>query len=299
MDVSNRIRFLGRLWLAGVILLGMTAISRADALYQVIDLGTGAATVGTDASGNGTVTGSNGQTYLFDQTPGQSPANTPSLPTPVGAPVGDLMTYGNPNYAFSDSTLAAMNSQGLAVGFDNFGVAGHLSNTEVFATQLQPNGTWGPATPLWTGSVGMNGYGGDGMGVLGISQTGQILGYGYSLYGGSSSLADAYTGSSSLFLYDSTTRAITSVSQLLGGAMSSSGAPWIIDGPQAQIDAQGRILLDDVLDGYPGATHSLLLVPEGLPAADPAAVPEPSTWAMFASVIGGWMVHRRLRARAR
>lgn len=214
----------------------------------------------------------------------------------MAAPVDSPDTYGNPNYAFTNSTLGAINSQGLAVGLDNYGVAGHLANTEAFATQLQPNGTWGPVTPLWSGLPDF-GNGGTGSGILGISPTGQILGYGYTPEG-VAEYSESYGGSATLFVYDSTHQTLTNLTQLINGTMSASGVNWILDGPDGSMDDEGRIIVY-AYDGYPGSVHSLLLVPEGLPTVDPAVAPEPATWAIFAGLIGGWMVHRRLRVRAR
>jgi hypothetical protein len=67
--------------------------------------------------------------------------------------------------------------------------------------------------------------------------------------------------------------------------------------PVPQLDNDGHILVQAILGaGWP--PHYVLLIPDGV-SADPPAVPELATWAVFATLIGGWMAHERLRRRAR
>ena len=201
MDVRHRVRAIGLiLLLANLHLLGPRA--QADPAYAVIDLGTAAPTFGTNSSGQGIVTGSNGLSYNFDASqvalPSQGSNTSQGIPNVVAAPVGNGDTYGNPAYAYSNSTLVAENSQGLAAGFDVWGVSGHISNTQAFAVQQQANGSWGTPVSLWAGT-GDFGHA-FGVGILGISTNGQVLGYGYNL--GQMPLYDAIPNGYGLFLYD-------------------------------------------------------------------------------------------------
>jgi hypothetical protein len=247
------------------------------------------------SSGNSTVTGSNGLTYIFNPVSNDLPTqwsnNTQGVPNVVAPPIGNEDTNGNPNYAYSHSSLVAMNSQGLAVGLDDWGVAGHIANSEAFAVQQQANGSWGTPIPLWSGVADFSSP--VPPGILGISPNGQILGYGYTM--GQVPSYDALPTGYGLFFYDSKTQSFTNLTTLIDSTMSPSNANWFLNGPLGQIDNQGRILLTSgAYEGYSGPLHNLLLIPEGV-SSNPVAAPEPATWAIFATLIGGWMVHKRLR----
>jgi hypothetical protein len=265
----------------------------------VIDLGTAAPTYGTDSAGNGIVTGSNGLTYIFNTLQGgsPSPSSNTSQPLPIvmPAPVGNDDTYGNPAYAYSQSTLWGMNNQGLAVGLDQWGVAGHIGDTTAFVTQLQADGSWGPPSALWSGIPGFGGSGGmGGLGILGITPNGQVLGYGYNMQ---QPLGyDATPTGYGLILYDSKSQSYTNLSSLIDSTMSSSQTNWFLNSPFGRIDDQGRILLSqEVYESFSGPLHTLLLIPDGV-SSDPIATPEPATWVIFATLIGGWMSRKRLRS---
>ena len=196
-----------------------------------------------------------------------------------------------------------MNSQGLAAGLDNYGVDGHLSNTEAFVTQRLPDGSWSGGTPLWSGQSTF-GTGGSYVGIQGISQTGQVLGLGYNM-GGSAGLYGMGSGYG-MFVYDWKSGSFTDVSSLINSMTSSSGQNWFLNSPLGQIDNQGRILMVQGVyeNGYgisAGQANSVLLVPAGVSAApvvDEVPSPEPTTSALFATLIGGWVVRERLRRRA-
>ena len=133
----------------------------------------------------------------------------------MAPPVGSPGTDGNPAYAYSNSTLAVINSQGLAAGFDVWGVAFHSSNIEAFAVQQQANGSWGAPIAPWSGAINSA----SDAGILGITPNGQVLGYGYNMgmtpfFGGSPS---AY----GLYLYDSKSHSFTNLSSLIDSTMSS------------------------------------------------------------------------------
>ncbi len=298
MDVGRRVRAIGPiLLLASLHLLGPWA--RADPAYTVIDLGTGAPTYGTSSNGQGIVTGSNGLSYAYDTSqvslPSQGFNASQGIPNVVAPPYYNPDTNGNPAYAYSNSTLVAVNSQGLAAGFDVWGVAGHISNTEAFAVQQQANGSWGTPISLWEGAG--NFVQAFGVGILGVSPNGQVLGYGYNM--GQSPSYDAGPNGYGLFLYDSKLRSFTNLSNLIDSTMSPAQTNWYLSPPLGQIDNQGRILLPlEASEGYSGPLHTLLLVPQGL-STDPVAAPEPATWAIFAMLIGGWMARKRLRSRPR
>ncbi len=77
--------------------LAAGASTHADPMYTAIDLGTGNLTYGVDSGGNGTDTGSNGQTYLFNPAKNYLPsqwANTSAgVPLVQPAPVWNPYTY--------------------------------------------------------------------------------------------------------------------------------------------------------------------------------------------------------------
>ncbi len=300
MDVTKGARSSRLILLAAGLTLWMGAPALADPLYTAIDLGTGAPTSGVDSSGMGTITGSNGLTYTFNPVQNYLPAQwantTQGVPIVDPAPVNDPMTYSDPNYAFSYSNMIAMNSQGLAVGINQYGVSGHLQNSEAFLTQQQPNGSWGAPTSLWPGIDTIAGSG-PGAGIFGISPSGQVLGYGPENPDGLSA--------NILYLYDSKSLTRTNLNSLVNSMTwtNSTQLPtnqtpnWVLGNMFGQLDNQGRILVQ-ASQGYLSSDpqHYLLLVPEGV-SADPLAVPEPATWAVFATLIGVWLAHQRLRAR--
>jgi hypothetical protein len=151
MDVRNRARSGWVIFFAACLHLLMDATALADPIYTIIDLGTGSPTYGVDSSGNGTITGSKGLTYTFNPVQNDLPAqwsNTTQgvpivYPAPIAAP-GSVIPFdpNSPNFAFSYSNLNYMNSQGLAVGINQYGVSGHREDSEVFLTQRQANGSW-------------------------------------------------------------------------------------------------------------------------------------------------------------
>ncbi|MGO8903094.1 MAG: hypothetical protein ACLQU5_32850 [Isosphaeraceae bacterium] len=294
MDVRNRARSGGVIFFAACLHLLMGATALADPLYTIIDLGT-SPTYGVDSSGNGTITGSNGLTYTFNPVQNYLPAQwnntTQGVPIVYPAPVG-LSTAtipfdpNSPNFAFSYSYLNYMNSQGLAAGVNLVGVQGHDSNSEVFLTQLQANGSWGAPIPLWSG--GMSSYG-PGMlptsAITGISPNGQVLGFGGRQW---------QFPSDTKYLYNTKTQSLTNLTSLII-SMNWDDQPASL----LKLDNQGRILTQATPLG-PGysSPHTLLLIPQGV-SADPIPVPEPESWAVFATLIGGLIVHKRLRSRTR
>lgn len=302
MDVRDGIRSIRRLWLAAGLALGVVAPAHADPIYNAIDLGTGSVTYGVDSSGDGTVTGSNGLTYAFNPSQNDLPAqwSTTSRGVPIVAspPTGSQDTYGDPDNAYSFSHLISMNSQGLAAGIDASGVSGHLGNSEAFLTQQQANGSWGTPIPLWSGSQTLSESTWSGIGILGVAANGQVLGYGVENPSGPDFPV--------LYLYDTKTRTLTNLSSLINsmtwagaaqGLPALQGPDWNLSGVLGQIDDQGRILVQ-ATEGATGPVHNLLLVPEGV-SSDPIATPEPTTWAIFATLIVGWMARERLRSRRR
>lgn len=299
MDVAYRIRSTWPILLAACLPLSWGGRALADPLYTAIDLGTGSPTYGVDPTGNGTVTGSNGLTYIFNPVqnalPAQWQGTSHDVPNIVAPPVGSPDTYGNPAFAYSHSTLWGINDQGLAAGIDDWGVAGHIDNKEAFAIQRQADGSWGTPIPLWSGLADFGAA--SGVGILGISANGRILGYGYNM--GQLSGYDAWPTGSGLFVYDSKSHSFTNLSNLIDSTMSPAKVNWYLNTPSGQIDDQGRILIPGfVSEGFSsGSGHTLLLIPQGL-SPDPVPAPEPATWAIFAVLLGGGMA-RRNRARAR
>ena len=252
--------------------LTTTRPAHADPLYSAIDLGTG-----TPTFGNGTVTGSNGQTYTFNPVTNALPSGAgtgPGVPIPITPQAGWNGAYGNPKFVFSNSQLVAMNAQGLAAGVDTYGVSGHLVNAEAFVTQKQPDGSWGPPIGMWQGASTMDGLGSPGVQILGVAANGQVLGIGQpNLYG---------PIWPQLLLYDTHTSALTDLStlpQLINGLPSSPLLPI-----SAQLDNQGRILVQTSAT-YQGPGQELLLIPQGT-SGNEVAAPEPSTWLFFVIMAG-------------
>jgi hypothetical protein len=289
MDVWNCAR--PRRWIllaAGLqLMIGTSAL--ADPLYTAIDLGPGNPTFG-----NGTVTGSNGQTYAFNPVQNYLPAQwqntTQGVPIVDPAPVNSPFTNGDPNYAYSYSDMIAMNSQGLGVGINHWGVDGQLENTEAFVTQLQPNGTWGTPTQMWAGTTEYA-IGQSLLGIDGITSNGLVLGTGIPPTGA--------TGTTDydvrLLLYDTKTNTVTNLNNLVTSLTPpGQSLPWLLNGPIGQLDNDGRILVQ--IQSVSGQSDELLLVPQGVSAA-PLATPEPATWAIFATMIGGCAAYQRLHTR--
>ncbi len=311
MDVRNRARSGRVIFFAACLHLLMGATALADPLYTIIDLGT-SPTNGVDSSGNGTITGSNGLTYTFNPVQNYLPAQWSN--TTQGVPIVDLAPIGlqtandipGHNFAFSYSNLNYMNSQGLAAGINTWGVYGDQSNGVVFLTQQQANGSWGAPIPIWSAGSSIQGMGTGTIfaGIIGVSPQGQVLGF-----GGVSNRWWSYDPT--LYLYDTKTQALTNLTTLISSITLTSsqqlppgGDPnWYVHiGYSAQLDNQGRILVLADPPGLPGpasySPETLLLIPQGV-SADPIAVPEPESWAVFATLIGGLIAHKRLRSRTR
>jgi hypothetical protein len=286
--------------LAGGLFLMLGRHAFADPMYTAIDLGTGAVHYGADSGGGGTVIGSNGQIYTFNPVQNDIPSQwmntTQGVPTVNPAPVGSPDTFGNPNFAFSTSHLLDMNSQGLAVGINVYGVSGHLADSTAFITQRQPDGSWGAPTPIWSGAQTFAPSTAN-INIFGISPSGQVLGFGVDSQFNPQAITQ-------LYLFDATTHALTNLTSLIDSIPSTNspqGSPsatnWMLSNFLSKLDDQGRILVE-VEQGFGGPVHYLLLVPDGVPS-DPIPVPEPTSWAGFALAVGGWLACRRLRARSR
>lgn len=308
MDVRNRARSGRVILFAGCLHLLMGATALADPTYTIINLGTGSPTYGVDSSGNGTVTGSNGLTYTFNPVQNYLPAQwsntTQGVPIVYPAPTNWVEAtspiYPYSNLAYSYSNLIAMNNQGLAAGINLWGIQGYQNNSEVFLTQQQANGSWGTPIPLWSGIASGSTMVWPYVGIAGISPNGQVLGYG-------SIIEQGVYGAAIKYLYDSKTQSLTNLTSLIN-SMNWSDAPT----GTLQLDNQGRILtqaLQSALWPAPppatpfpgdqvGQSVYLLLIPQGV-SADPIPVPEPESWAVFATLIGGLIAHKRLRSRTR
>ena len=157
MERSNLTGFSPRFCLA-ITLLGATlSTARADNIpaYTVTDLGTGTAQLSTDADGNGIVVAPDGQTtYTFPNTNNHLSdlqSVLPLVPPLNNAPIYNPMTYGDPNNAYSRVDDGFLNQNGLFVGRNLYGVAGHIAGAGslVFASQRQADGSFGPLSTLW------------------------------------------------------------------------------------------------------------------------------------------------------
>ena len=137
---------------------------------------------------------------------------------------------------------------------------------------------------------------------MGVSPQGQVLGFG--------GVKNQWNYDPTLYLYDSKTQSLTNLTTLISSMtltrtppLPPGGSPyWYVNIVyRPQLDNQGRILVLAYPPGLPEPGYSpdtLLLIPQGV-AADPIPVPEPSTWALFATLIGGLIARNRLRSRTR
>jgi hypothetical protein len=289
----------GLCFMAALASMAATALTaaRANVLsqpYSVTNLGAGTATLSTTASGNGIVTGSGGQSYLFTPTSdttltevgGQGPLAT--FPNDTGAPINDRATYGNPDSAFSHVTTALMNGNGVVAALETYGVGGEWTSVGSSAAELNSNGTW---TNL--GSMPINGaqtsYGGypTNASLTAINDLNQVLGT--STPSGSSS---EYTRDTVLFNINTQTFTDLSTAPYL--------AAYIQLEPVA-IDDQGRILVTAWSIPAPTSVEStLLLTPAGV-TSEPLSVPapEPGALAVMALAAAGFAGHRLRERRNR
>jgi hypothetical protein len=302
MDVRNLTRYCRLLLFATSVHLLMGVSALADPSYTAIDLGTGSPTYGNTPTGAGTITGSNGLTYMFNPVQNDLPAQwtnvTLGVPVVQPTPISGPGSNGLANLGYSHSTLEYMNSQGLAAGINLYGIAGNLANGQAFLTQQQPNGSLGAPIPLWSGAQNFGGPVAWSVGIDGVSSSGQVLGYGFQNGVQTSTM-------SPIVLYDTKTQTFTNVTSLVNSMtwanstqIASGQFPnWIVANPIGQLDDQGRILVQAYQGFDPTDTrHNLLLIPDGL-SVDPLAIPEPATWVVYTALICGWIARDRLRSR--
>jgi hypothetical protein len=194
------------------------------------------------------------------------------------------MTYGNPKFAYSyfDTFGSFLNKNGVFVGTDLVGVAGHSasSGSIVDTSQRQPDGTFGPLGSLW--SSPNNRYsGGTVATVFGLNDRNQVLGIS----------GPAGLGPNVFLLDDLNTKTLTDLKQLLPPA-------WHLDSA-GSLDNLGRLLVNADLGPSTGDyrdVHTLLLTPAGV-SSDPMTVPEPSSLAVLATALGAVALGGRLRSR--
>lgn len=260
-------------------LIACSGIATAEPIYNLTDLGTGAVSYTTSADGRPVVT--NGESsYLYSPAVNHLPPgwqDTDHGLPPVGAaPAGTT----------NDSRLIFMNANGLAAGTNIAYHRGSEYDSLAFAAQLQPDGSWTGITRLWPGRDQF-GTSFATVSILGVSNTGQVLGTG----------SDA-TRSPMLhtFLYDMNTHSMLDVGAI-GSSIPYNPAPtgaadWLYESPIG-IDEQGRLLVR-AQERSRGLDHTLLLTPAGL-TSGPLTVPEPGVLAMFAVVAGGLAIRQGLR----
>jgi hypothetical protein len=269
---------------------------QADPLttFTLTDLGPGTPTFATGANGDGIVIAGNGQTaYSFQMTQDASLTEkqllSGNVPVAVAAPVSDPETYGNPANAYSVPFSASTNGQGTLVVVGAYGVYGHGGQSDVYAVQQNPNGTWGTPTELWSGDVQYSGQPGPGFtSITGINKLNEVLGVGSGIvpYGPLTPVA---------YLYNLNTN---SVLNLLSLNVIAAGG-WSDLQPIA-IDNQGRILLEASPSPTSGQTSEqfLLLTPEGV-SSTPLQVPapEPGPLALAVLTMGGLALRRAVCSR--
>lgn len=173
-----------------------------------------------------------------------------------------------------------MNSSGIAVAVDSYGVSGHQYNNEVYVVQHNADGSWGQPVGVWAGPTQFQGIGtGWGFQVAGLSNANEVLINNFS----SASQANA------ALLFNINTHTLTDLS----GLLSSANVPFNNFVP-LEIDDEGRI----TLGAQPTASdldpiHTLLLTPDGVSSAPlESQVPEPGTLAVMILAIAGFAAHR-------
>ena len=267
-------RCLGRAILL-LVLVGRPALAGWLPSYSVTDLGPGATSFATDASGQQLVTTHDGTTaYAFPQIQYASAAATQaalaSIPPMTNAPVSS--TNGNPGNAYSELSNAFLNEKGQMV-VTNVG-----AGSTVFSALPQADGSYKLADALWSTPNNAS-SGGVVAQAIALNNQGLVLGMsGYiPVYGPLEVLYNLATGQSV-------------------DVMSLLPATWR-QGFARALDDQGRILVmasEMPTPGSPGDSvyHSFLLTPAGLPV-DPIPIPEPTTLATLVLGLGVLAYHRR------
>lgn len=277
--------------LAVALLSAPLTTARADAIpaYTVTDLGAGLAELSADADGYGVVIAPDGQrTYPFphsDYRVSNLSSVLPLIPPLNNAPIYNPMTYGNPNNAYSQVDGGFLNQNGLFVGNNVYGVAGHVAGagSVVYTSQRQVDGTFGPVTTLW-GSPTNHSTGDQVSAAMFVNNRNQILGVSGIPYSPNSYNAKDF------YLFDADTNTRTDLKTLL--------PEWQLLN-ELGLDEQGRILLYahrwDQQEG--DQYHSLLLTPTNL-FPDPTRVPEPTTLATLTLGMSYLASRRSSRRRA-
>ncbi|WP_406698786.1 PEP-CTERM sorting domain-containing protein [Singulisphaera sp. Ch08] len=271
-------------------LLGATlSTARADNIpaYTVTDLGTGKPEISTDIDGNGIVIAPDGQrAYTFPNTNNHLSdlqSVLPLIPPLNNAPIHSPMTYGDPNNAYSRVDDGFLNENGLFVGRNIVGVAGHIAGAGslVFASQRQADGSFGALTPLWSSP---NNYSTSGQIAEAkfLNNQDQILGV-----GGITSGPSSYN-SKDFYLFDMKSNTRTDLKDFLPG--------WHLESALG-LDDQGRMLLSAYKwDSQSGTQfHSFLLTPSHLVLSEPVTVPEPTSLATLLLGLGYLALHRSRR----
>jgi hypothetical protein len=271
----------------------LSSLSRADPLTNLtlIDLGTGTPTFAMGANGGIVIAGSGLTAYPFqkaqDTSPDPKKLLSTGFPLPDRAPTQDPMTYGDPSRAYGILSNAHANGNGVVVGIEATGVAGHYGSSDVYFSQQAPDGSWGAPTHMWTGGppsfMGLNWE--PIASITGINAKDEVLGSGTA-----QNAAGPFVHQTAL-LYNLDTKSLLDLSTL---AVLEAGR-WNTLSPIA-IDDRGRILLT----GSPltGPDHTLLLTPEGV-SSDPLAVPAPEPGALAFAVLTITALTLRRAARSR
>jgi hypothetical protein len=282
-------------FLAGLLIM-LTSAAHADPIqtsYTVTDLGSSPSnwdlssypTFSTTASGVGTVTGPNGQTYPFTQMSG-TPLSTPqdgyymaNFPVPIPAPP----TNGGPFPNSSTASFRILYPNGIATAIDQ--VVDHygLESQRAVPYYVQRNldGSWGQPIALGQGFGQSGPYAGwDGWASpIGVDKQGDILVRTTGVQG---------PGDFNYTLYNIYKNTSTNLSTL--PAPVNNGFQMV---PSAWIDQDGRILLWAYhwLGTGPPSTDLLLLTPAGV-SPDPINTPEPGSLAVMALAMAAFAVPR-------
>ena len=236
-----------------------------------------------DASGRSVVVTADGKTaYPFPQTSISAPDSllqsfAPQFPKNPADYYSFSDVSRNPGQLNEANNVGQVNVNGIVTGQVLSGVSGHTlaAESQVFAAQRQPDGTYGPVQVLWTSPTNRYG-GGTPAQAFGINIQDVVLGQsGY-----------LYSYDRSALLYNVDTKELLTLPSQIGR--------WDIDIPRA-IDDQGRLLF--VGNTADQRDHVLLLTPEGV-SSDPIATPEPSTLAILGVGAAGAWWHRRRARRA-
>ena len=276
------------------ILVMLTSVAHADPIpptYTVTDLGSTPVapfsayvpTYSTDAGGNRTVIGPNGQSYAFPQAVAGTPlpsSEWAGLPVPQPIPP----TYGMSSPNWSTAIDATLYPNGIVTAVDAVSQNSRTwwLSAVPYYIQRNPDGSWGPPVVIGPGST-EEGPPNWGVTILGMDKAGNIL---------IQTMNPQFTSGFDYSVYNTNTKISTDLSTL-SALISGKGFSYF---EVFGMDNQGRILLQAEQQMAWGsyATDLLLLSPAGV-SSDPINTPEPGSLAVMALAFAAFAIQRARR----